>query len=172
VLNTWTQGKPQHIVTNKPQKQEARRIRTPPMSESTPTSQGRGFFFDFSPPTNESEPEGQSPLKSANTTAGSYTLLRSRTEQRTAREWWEAAKKHRGIGNKSTIKSPSSTLKDEIKISPFELNLPEHLTNSPLCPKNPRHTSGGTGVCVYHGRRRSVGLKQLKRNSTDRVKDN
>ena len=143
------------------------------MSESTPTSQGRAFFFDFSPPTNESEAEGQSPLKSANTSAGSYTLLRSRTEQRTARDWWEAAKKHRETGNKTTGKPPRPLLKEQTELSAFELNLPpEHLTNSPFCPKNPRHPSGGTGVCVYHGRRRSVGLKQLKRVSTDRTEDN
>ncbi|MCJ1334149.1 accessory factor associated with RNA polymerase II [Thelotrema lepadinum] len=31
-------------------------------------------------------------------------------------------------------------------------NIPEHLPNSPLCPKHPRHRSKGTGVCPYHGR--------------------
>jgi hypothetical protein len=143
------------------------------MSESTPTSQGRGFFFDFGPPTNESEAEGQSPLKSANTSAGSHSLLRSQTKQRkqrSAREWWEAAKKHRETGSKTTGKLPRSLLKEQTEASAFELNLPpEHLKNSPLCPKNPRHPSGGTGVCVYHGQRRSVGLKQLKRISTDRT---
>jgi hypothetical protein len=41
----------------------------------------------------------------------------------------------------------------------FELNLPEHLPNSPLCPKNPLHKSGGTGVCPFHGRRKSHKLK-------------
>jgi hypothetical protein len=28
------------------------------------------------------------------------------------------------------------------------------LPSSPLCPANGRHKSGGTGLCVYHGRRR------------------
>jgi parafibromin len=140
------------------------------MSESASTSQGRGFFFDFSPPANESEVEGQSPLKSAGTSAGSHSLLRSRAEQRKAREWREAAKKHRETGSKMTGKPPRSLLKEQTESSAFELNLPpEHLTNSPLCPKNPLHPSGGNGVCIYHGRRRSVGLKQLKRVSTDRT---
>jgi hypothetical protein len=31
-------------------------------------------------------------------------------------------------------------------------DVPDHLPSSPLCPANPKHTSGGTGVCVYHGR--------------------
>jgi hypothetical protein len=34
----------------------------------------------------------------------------------------------------------------------FTFDLPEHLPTSPMCPRNKRHTSGGTGVCVYHGR--------------------
>ena len=36
----------------------------------------------------------------------------------------------------------------------FEFDLPEHLPNSPMCPANKKHKSGGTGVCVYHGRRK------------------
>lgn len=36
----------------------------------------------------------------------------------------------------------------------FDFDLPEHLPSSPMCPANKRHRSGGTGVCVYHGRRR------------------
>lgn len=30
----------------------------------------------------------------------------------------------------------------------------DHLPNSPMCPANKKHKSGGTGVCVYHGRRK------------------
>lgn len=37
----------------------------------------------------------------------------------------------------------------------FEFDMPEHLPNSPMCPANVNHKSGGTGVCVYHGRRKS-----------------
>lgn len=40
----------------------------------------------------------------------------------------------------------------------FNLNIPEHLPSSPLCPMNPMHKSGGTGVCVYHGRRKTAFL--------------
>ncbi|KAI0453080.1 hypothetical protein F5B21DRAFT_526312 [Xylaria acuta] len=38
----------------------------------------------------------------------------------------------------------------------FRFDLPEHLPSSPMCPTNKRHKSGGTGVCVYHGRARGV----------------
>ncbi|KAK7750493.1 hypothetical protein SLS62_007572 [Diatrype stigma] len=41
----------------------------------------------------------------------------------------------------------------------FAFDLPEHLPSSPMCPANKKHVSGGTGVCVYHGRRkRSAGV--------------
>ena len=32
-----------------------------------------------------------------------------------------------------------------------EWNVPEHLPSSPLCPRHPKHKSGGTGICPYHG---------------------
>lgn len=39
----------------------------------------------------------------------------------------------------------------------FEFDMPEHLPNSPMCPTNKKHKSGGTGVCVFHGRRKRSG---------------
>ncbi|KAI9798778.1 MAG: hypothetical protein M1833_004608 [Piccolia ochrophora] len=37
--------------------------------------------------------------------------------------------------------------------SVFELQVPQHLPGSPLCPISKLHKSGGKGVCLYHGRR-------------------
>ncbi|QSZ32639.1 hypothetical protein DSL72_002218 [Monilinia vaccinii-corymbosi] len=37
----------------------------------------------------------------------------------------------------------------------FELNIPDHLPSSPLCPTNPMHTSKGLGICPLHGRKRT-----------------
>jgi hypothetical protein len=31
-------------------------------------------------------------------------------------------------------------------------DVPEHLESSPLCPRHPKHVSGGVGWCPYHGR--------------------
>jgi parafibromin len=103
----------------------------------------------------------------------SSSIFKGRAEERkTARDWWEAATKPREIRNESTWKSPRSPpLQGQTGIPAFELNSPEHLPNSPLCAKNPKLASGGSGLCVYHGRRRSVGLKTLKRISTDRTDD-
>ncbi|KAK4548359.1 hypothetical protein LTR36_010229 [Oleoguttula mirabilis] len=38
----------------------------------------------------------------------------------------------------------------------FELDVPEHLPNSPLCPLDPRHKSGGKAICPLHGRKKRV----------------
>ncbi|KAH9887164.1 hypothetical protein F4778DRAFT_786461 [Xylariomycetidae sp. FL2044] len=68
-----------------------------------------------------------------------------RTDRWPAKEWWEV---------------PVATPSYEKMMSPcaFEFDLPEHLPSSPMCPANKRHKSGGTGVCVYHGRRKkSIG---------------
>ena len=35
----------------------------------------------------------------------------------------------------------------------FELNVPEHLPRSPLCPLSPKHKSGGKAICPMHGRK-------------------
>lgn len=61
------------------------------------------------------------------------------------KEWWEVPNvvpRYEDLGPKT-----------------FAFDLPEHLPNSPMCPANKKHKSGGTGVCVYHGRR--------KRSSSD-----
>jgi hypothetical protein len=41
---------------------------------------------------------------------------------------------------------------DSEELEAFELDVPEHLPSSPLCPLNPKHRGGGNGICVYHGR--------------------
>lgn len=50
----------------------------------------------------------------------------------------------------------------------FEFDLPEHLPSSPMCPANKKHKSGGTGICVYHGRyKRSSSALDSSANSAD-----
>ncbi|KAK4888476.1 hypothetical protein LTR27_012641 [Elasticomyces elasticus] len=38
----------------------------------------------------------------------------------------------------------------------FELNVPDHLPSSPLCPLNPKHKSGGKAICPLHGRKKKI----------------
>jgi hypothetical protein len=40
---------------------------------------------------------------------------------------------------------------DEEVVLGFELNVPDHLPNSPLCPLHPKHKSGGKAICPLHG---------------------
>lgn len=40
----------------------------------------------------------------------------------------------------------SSPTKASVKVNA----IPEHFPSSPLCPRNPKHKSGGTGTCPYH----------------------
>lgn len=52
--------------------------------------------------------------------------------------------------------------KDIEDLRMFEWDLPEHLPSSPLCPLNPKHSSKGKGVCVYHGRKKKGGVGTSK----------
>ncbi|KAK5163259.1 histone deacetylase [Saxophila tyrrhenica] len=51
---------------------------------------------------------------------------------------------------------------------PFELNVPDHLPGSPLCPLSPKHKSGGKAICPIHGRKRnSKALDSPRVNNDD-----
>jgi len=124
------------------------------MSPGTPTADSgiRGFFFDLNAARNDTESHPGSP--GWNTSP--------------SREWWEKDKKLYEGGSKSEKRKPKPFVP-----SAFELSLPpDHLPNSPLCPKNPMHRSGGNGICPFHGRKRSQGgLKAVKRVNTDHTTD-
>ena len=107
---------------------EARRIGTPPL----PGEDGRrrGFFFDYNVP---------SPDDDESTTPSRH--LRPRLEKKGPLKGdWYLAKLEADEARDTT--------------SHFDFNVPDHLPSSPLCPKNPKHKSGGKGICVYHGRNR------------------
>ena len=42
---------------------------------------------------------------------------------------------------------------DDVQLG-FELDVPDHLPNSPLCPLSPKHKSGGKAICPLHGRKK------------------
>lgn len=116
---------------------EARRINTPPSPKSMSGKHLRGFFFDYTAPhetTPSPDADESRPLAS-----------RERRKQRSSGVDWYR------------VKLAADEAKDE-QLS-FELNVPEHLPNSPLCPKHPKHRSGGKGVCVYHGRNKAIPME-------------
>ncbi|KAI1423277.1 hypothetical protein F5Y12DRAFT_549675 [Xylaria sp. FL1777] len=61
-------------------------------------------------------------------------------KEHACKEWWE-------------VSVPTSYAAVDQRT--FKFDMPEHLPTSPMCPANKRHKSGGTGVCVYHGRAKS-----------------
>ncbi|OTA63625.1 hypothetical protein K449DRAFT_432933 [Hypoxylon sp. EC38] len=131
---------------------EATRVQTPPLRESGQhRDRPRSFFFDIStPPLYASNSEEQDGSRRSPPPSVIYENETFRAEQEfgkskrdSGKEWWEvpvAVPRYEAL-------APSS----------FEFDMPEHLPNSPMCPANKRHKSGGTGVCVYHGRRKRSG---------------
>ncbi|KAL3417301.1 hypothetical protein PVAG01_11301 [Phlyctema vagabunda] len=138
---------------------EARRVKTPPLPRITPTGQQRGFFFEI-PPQNEDAVTPGIPIKSSPLTLSVPSpsmrgVKKHRISPPGGRDY------HDSNANSSTraLKSPGNRnrLSEQSQghfSRAFELNMPEHLSTSPLCPANLFHPSGGTGICPYHGRRR------------------
>ena len=112
---------------------EARRIGTPPLPGQS--SRARGFFFDYNAPDDENSTPS---LEQAESLSSPPRMKRKKTA---VLDWYSA-----------------KLMADEERdsMTNFELNVPDHLPSSPLCPKHPKHKSGGRGICVYHGRNREI----------------
>jgi parafibromin len=124
-------------------KQEASRLVTPPhLEETTPVRELGEFHFHLSPPEEEQNPHRAVHL--------SETRQRSRSGIRTHIE--EGIASPEGCSGTAIL----ATKMARSSSPQFELNYPEHLPNSPLCPRNPMNESGGLGICVYHGRRETI----------------
>lgn len=121
------------------------RVSTPPMDEDTADGKPRGFFTSLTPP----EPEiacSQSYVTPGMPSRASPKYNAHRMSIAVpSREWWE-----------QKPQKPARQLGDTSPAARFEFDVPEHLPSSPMCPANVRHKSGGTGLCVYHGRRRAL----------------
>ncbi|MCJ1397327.1 accessory factor associated with RNA polymerase II [Xylographa trunciseda] len=118
---------------------EARRVGTPPLPGGNGSKRPlRGFFFDFRPPGENSQATSPSWESSSATskTSKASGLKSGGSDGKDAKEryWFR-------------VRVQTNADKDT-----FEFNVPDHLPNSPLCARNPKHTSGGKGICPYHGR--------------------
>lgn len=120
--------------------QEAVRVSTPPLDEDTADGKARGFFTSTTPPE-LSNTDGTTISARSHRPARRQNVHRSSMSGH-SREWWEHSP--RFYSRRENIKRNGS----------FYFSIPEHLPTSPLCPANTKHKSGGTGLCVYHGRRR------------------
>lgn len=112
---------------------EAHRIHTPPLptdAMSPGVGKARGFFFDHNAPPGLSFPDR---LADANAPVGG---------PRRDSDWYRV---------KMNAIEAGSVTREQLADS-----VPEHFPTSPLCPRNPKHKSGGTGECPYHGRNSSL----------------
>ncbi|KAM6533809.1 hypothetical protein FALCPG4_006760 [Fusarium falciforme] len=116
---------------------EAVRIKTPPLGEDTASGSPRSFFTELVPPfENDTVPF----LPGSPARRNSLQTVRRRSITPQVREWWE--------------QMPKKPEQDPFaQVPKFEFQVPEHLPSSPICPANMGH-KGGTGLCVYHGRRK------------------
>ena len=137
---------------------EAQRVRTPAMDFSTSGIKKRlGYFIvvDNDQPPSPMSPgttltslkrgdrpsvgstcTSPNPAKDAHIPMNSYNAI-------SGVEWYMA-------------NSSPSEAGDRMTREQFVLSVPEHLPNSPMCPKHPKNKSKGKGVCVYHGRKLSI----------------
>lgn len=120
------------------------------MATSKPAPDPRPWFMNPTRYKDTSSKETSSKASSSKDTNSNDT--------RSSAEFWN---KHRAASKTPTKSQP------KIPQPEFELNMPEHLPSSPLCPRNPKHKSGGTGVCAYHGRRRSAKTRMVGTNAGD-----
>ncbi|KAL8710793.1 MAG: hypothetical protein Q9225_007225 [Loekoesia sp. 1 TL-2023] len=135
---------------------EARRIGTPPLPGNG--SKLRGFFFDYNAPRSISrQGEGPWPSEPMNTAPLPHRQRdltmphnRAATSPRSP-----GARLQRDDDDNDWFRVKVAIEEAEDERDRFELNVPEHLPSSPLCPRHPKHKSGGKGVCVYHGRNRT-----------------
>ncbi|CAI0651071.1 unnamed protein product [Colletotrichum noveboracense] len=121
---------------------EAMRVKTPPLHEDTADGRPRGFFGNHPEPASGFERKKVQDC---------HKQLPTKPK-----EWWDAKPDHRP--------RPKKTMNAQ----PFEFDIPEHLPSSPMCPTNPKHPSGGKGMCVYHGRRREGSLLKVGQTVNDR----
>jgi len=129
--------------------QKAIRVDTPPLKEDTADGKPRGLFFDVSGPSDAGPSDsGAGGSESASTRASKKETHKNEaqalSEPKRRREWWDPYPK-----TLAAATTTAASRRDLIrKAAAFEFDVPEHLPNSPMCPANPKHKSGGKGVCV------------------------
>ena len=104
---------------------EACRVSTPPLRDgSTGKARPRGFFFDYHAQQVTNGPSQHQTTERIGSVSDT--------------EWYRR--------ELDTIDSESNSVEESVA------SVPEHLPNSPLCPRHPSHRSKGKGVCPYHGK--------------------
>ncbi|CEF88412.1 hypothetical protein FGSG_05228 [Fusarium graminearum PH-1] len=119
---------------------EARRIKTPPLTDGAVNCRPRSFFTETITSTDLDEVD----IHGSSSRRHSLQIVCHKSYSPDSAEWREK------IPKQPVRRSPHEGP------APFEFQLPEHLPSSPMCPANEKHVGGGKGVCVYHGRRKGA----------------
>lgn len=135
------------------------------MDEDTADGKPRGFFTCTTPPSDTQDthaspepppPAPTPPIITPNPRLGIHgAAIRGSSLSAPTREWWEVS--HQRALRRGPLPLDAGPVTRGAG-SGFQFDVPEHLPGSPLCPANGRHKSGGTGVCVYHGRGKAKSL--------------
>ncbi|KAL8903291.1 MAG: hypothetical protein Q9171_007452 [Xanthocarpia ochracea] len=134
---------------------EARRIGTPPLPGDG-NSKLRRFFFDYNTPRSASEaPIGPWPSGPMDVMTMLPRQDNMKPPQSPAGQRSPGARLQKDDPDVNWFRVKVGIGQAQEERGMFELNVPEHLPSSPLCPRHPKHKSGGKGVCVYHGRNRT-----------------
>ncbi|KAK1988544.1 hypothetical protein LZ30DRAFT_698812 [Colletotrichum cereale] len=131
---------------------EATRVKTPPLHE-TADRKPRGFFTELLPPRRDEDTWGPSQAYRSSSVRRLHGKCGDDLPKK-PKEWWDAKQRKQSRSRLTSLPR-------------FEFDMPEHLPNSPMCPANPKHTSGGKGLCVYHGRRKTGSTLKVEHTMSD-----
>lgn len=138
---------------------EARRVHTPPLPGDGPGQKRMAFFFDYTAPCAVDTPTTEHPQNQREHAPAASSSGRPGRAKATGggTEWYETQLARVDAANESaslstTMSGPARADRDKDK-EVVDLNVPEHLPTSPLCPRHRKHKGGGTGACWMHGRR-------------------
>ncbi|KAF7508819.1 hypothetical protein GJ744_008696 [Endocarpon pusillum] len=143
---------------------EARRVHTPPLPGDGPGQKRKGFFFDYVAPSDPAFPTAENPTGEGAAGPSSPRNRPARGRTIGGSDWFETqlagvdAVDHTANSGSRTmaeLAKPTKAHEEEM----IDMNVPEHLPSSPLCPRHEKHKSGGKGVCWMHGRSRDAGEK-------------
>ena len=120
---------------------EARRITTPPLINEGPNSvKPRGFFFDYSAPDAENS---------------------ARNRGVREREAFNGTTRHGSVSDMDWYRVKLDAIESDGDARElFVSSIPDHLPNSPLCPRNVKHKSAGLGICPIHGKNKTSAQSQ------------
>ncbi|KAI1490562.1 hypothetical protein F5X96DRAFT_694542 [Biscogniauxia mediterranea] len=144
----------QHDEEAKKQQQQQKQPRTTTDTRKARTTKSSSSAASAS--VSSSVPADTIKPKSRKRTTKPKTKTKKKTTTESCKEWWEVPAPVPPSHPLYAHLSPSSYAAMAAAAT-FEFDVPEHLPSSPMCPTNKRHRSGGTGVCVYHGRRKRSG---------------